>query len=95
MIVDIFAVIFFSVQVKLFSYSGQNLLWFTCTIFQGPMYSAQGGVSFGGQQPGVGADRGEGRIPSGGRPAGRSRSSEGRLTQGAKHSGRGWYSSLN
>lgn len=59
------------------------------------MYSAQGGVSFGGQQPGVGADRGEGRIPSGGRPAGRSRSSEGRLTQGARHSGRGWYSSLN
>nr|XP_034299667.1 centriolin isoform X8 [Crassostrea gigas] len=55
----------------------------------GPMYSAQGGVSFGGQQPGVGADRGDGRIPSGGRPAGRSRSSEGRLTQGARHSGRG------
>lgn len=86
---------FFIMQVKLSSYIGQYLLWFTWTTFQGPMNSAQGGVSYGGQQPGIRADRGEGRIPSGGRPSRRSRSSEGRLTQGARHSGRGWYSSLN
>lgn len=44
---------------------------------------------YGSHQPGIGADRGEARMPHGGRPAGRSRSTEGRLTQGARHSSRG------
>ncbi|XP_061184132.1 centriolin-like [Saccostrea echinata] len=54
-----------------------------------PQYTAQGGAPYGSYQPGIGAERGEARALSGGRPAGRSRSSEGRLTQGQRHSSRG------
>ncbi|XP_056011092.1 centriolin-like isoform X6 [Ostrea edulis] len=53
----------------------------------GAMNTVPGG--YGSHQPGIGADRGEARMPHGGRPAGRSRSTEGRLTQGARHSSRG------